>query len=256
VELLAYLSRFRSVVIGAAILASATLATGQLPASDGSAKNASDPVATEAPAKPDTTAATPATSVTVEPAGPAATSDANPATPPVAAPAQPANASATPALAAPGVTPPPPEPTPQPINAAPPVTTAANGYLACLGCPEHEALKNRWQRPWKYTVLAHAAIAASSIALEAHGRSLGLCERDPLMRSPQSFNGCHPFSWKRTLTLAVPIEALAFTSPSWGVSRWGHPRLGLAIEFIPIAMHLRAVIRTTHSINELNQQGK
>jgi hypothetical protein len=234
-------------MIGAVLLTSISVTYAQAPVADDATKAAATPAAADAStAKP--SAAAPkgtATTVTVEPAGPAAEPGNSAPAPPASAPsATPASAGATASVAV--ATPPAPVP--------PPAVNSSTGYIACLGCPEHEELKNHWKKAWKYAVVSHALVAGSSIALEAHGRSLGMCEQDPLMRSSVSYNGCHPFSWSRTLTLAVPIEVLAFTSPSWGLSRWGHSRIGTSIELIPIALHLRAIIRTSHSINQLQAQ--
>lgn len=132
-------------------------------------------------------------------------------------------------------------------------TTQNQTTYPCLGCAQHEELKNRWRKPWLYTVLAHATIAATGYVIEEHGKNLGLCERTPFLRSSQSINGCHPFSAKRAIFVGAPLEALLFTSPSWGISRWGHPRIGLAIEFIPIALHTAAIVRTEHSIHRYHQ---
>lgn len=131
---------------------------------------------------------------------------------------------------------------------------SAQRYRPCLGCAEHIEYARRWHRPFLALLVSQFVLAGENFALEAHARSLGLCEADPLMRNPIAVNQCHAFSWPRALLIEAPLEALIFDSPAWGLARAGHARWGLSWELVPIIAHAWAIRRTAQAIHRWERE--
>ena len=96
--------------------------------------------------------------------------------------------------------------------------------------------------------------AAGHYALEQHARRLGLCESNPLLRHPESINGCHAFSPARAAFLAVPLEFALIDSPAWGLEHRGHPQWAQGLLLLPTLWHGWAVRQTTESIHQYQRQ--
>ncbi|GEM_PF-2401059 len=130
---------------------------------------------------------------------------------------------------------------------------AAQTPQACLGCIEHAELRPRHRSIW-ILLAAQVMAAAGHYALEEHARRLGLCERNPLLRQPQSLNGCHPFAPARAAFLAVPLEFALVDSPAWGLEHRGHPRWAQGLLLLPTLWHGWAVRQTTEAIHQYQRQ--
>lgn len=123
------------------------------------------------------------------------------------------------------------------------------GYQPCLGCAEHEELQHNWHRPFILELATESVLIASHFAVEARARRDGLCESNIFLRGPAVPGGCHPFSLTRALLVATPLELLVFTSPAWALARAGHPKLGLALEAVPMTLHALAIGHTLAAIH-------
>lgn len=134
------------------------------------------------------------------------------------------------------------------------MAAAAQGYQPCLGCAEHVELRTRWHRTFAMELEAESVLIAEHLAVEAEGRRYGLCESNVLLRSATAINGCHPFSLKRALLVATPIEILAFTSPAWGLGRAGHPNLALSLQLVPMLLHGWAIRHTLEAVHRRQRQ--
>lgn len=130
----------------------------------------------------------------------------------------------------------------------------AQTYIPCLGCAEHQEIRTRWHRPWFALLVTDGILAADHFRLEVKARDLGMCEPSPLLHSSQAINGCHSFSLTKALLVATPLEIAAITSPSWGLARRGHPRLGMAMELLPIAWHALSIRATQHAIDDWQKE--
>jgi hypothetical protein len=133
--------------------------------------------------------------------------------------------------------------------ALPAAAQALKGYTPCLGCAEHKEIETRWHRPFLIELAGEGALMFGHFRLEGEAKRMGLCETDPLIRSPLAVNGCHAFSATRAWLIEAPLEVLAFTSPAWGLERRGHPRWAMALELAPIAYHAFAIRATIESIH-------
>ncbi len=133
-------------------------------------------------------------------------------------------------------------------------SSRAQTYIPCLGCAEHQEIRTRWHRPWLVMLATDGALAADHFRLEVKARNLGMCEPSPLLHSSQAINGCHPFSLTRALLVAAPLEIAAFTSPSWGLARRGHPRWAMALELAPIAWHALSIRATQRAIDNWQKE--
>ena len=132
---------------------------------------------------------------------------------------------------------------------------AQSGYVACLGCAEHQEIRTRWQRPFILELAGEGLMMFDHFRLENDAAHMGLCETDPLIRSPLAPGGCHAFSAWRAWLIEAPIEVLAFTSPALGLERRGHPRWAMALELVPIAYHAfsaRSTIEAIHQYQRLH----
>lgn len=125
---------------------------------------------------------------------------------------------------------------------------STDGYIACLGCAEHQEMRTRWHRPFLTELAGAGFVMWDHFRLEGQARDLGLCETDPLVRGPAVFPGCHPFSARRAWLIEAPLELVAFTSPAWGLGRRGHPRWAAALELVPILYHTVTIHATSGAI--------
>ena len=139
------------------------------------------------------------------------------------------------------------------LAAARPAAAQA-GYTPCLGCAEHTELQVRWHRPFWMELAGEGVAMADHFRLERQAAHLGLCESDPLIRSPLAINGCHQFSLKRAWLIEAPLEVAAFTSPAWGLERRGHPRWAMVLELVPIVYHTLSARATTEAIHTWQRQ--
>ncbi|HZT72319.1 MAG TPA: hypothetical protein VE996_01555 [Terriglobales bacterium] len=130
----------------------------------------------------------------------------------------------------------------------------AQTYQPCLGCAEHRELTTRWHRPFAIELETESVLIAEHYAAEAKGRRFGLCESNILLRSSTAMNGCHPFSLKRAMLVATPLEILAFTSPAWGLGRAGHTHWALALQAVPMLLHAWAIRHTWEAIHRRQRQ--
>lgn len=135
-----------------------------------------------------------------------------------------------------------------------PRAQAQAGYAPCLGCAEHAEIRVRWHRPFWAELAGEGFAMFDHFRLEQDAANLGLCESDPLIRSPLAINGCHRFSATRAWLIEAPLELVAFTSPAWGLARHGHPRWAMVLELAPIAYHAFSAIATVDAIHQWQRQ--
>ncbi|MGH9415675.1 MAG: hypothetical protein ACRD01_03525 [Terriglobales bacterium] len=131
---------------------------------------------------------------------------------------------------------------------------STSNYIACLGCAEHQEIRTRWHRPLLTELAGEGFVMFDHFRLERQARDLGLCETDPLIRGPEMFPGCHPFSVRRAWLIEAPLELVAFTSPAWGLARRGHPRWAMALELVPILYHTFTIRATSQAIQQWREE--
>lgn len=141
-----------------------------------------------------------------------------------------------------------------PTPAAAQAALASNGYTPCLGCAEHSEMQTRWHRPFLVELAGEGALAFDHFRVEGVAQRLGMCEGDPLLRSPVVVNGCHAYSAPRAWLIAAPLELVAFASPAWGLERRGHPRWAMALLLVPIAYHAFSIRSTDAAIRAWQQE--